>query len=153
MDFQIVRGRSQRTSPLFLRFLTPPLPPCHPRSLFADPPIKRMSLFADPPLPSFSVFFSATWAIWCSFRREFQAKLDFEMLCTLGIETKELSFFFYWKNRVFFHIQRGRPFFMTPSPPLRHLMSSFCKPPPPPHMGDVLCERPLRISAIIYHPS
>ena len=73
---------------------------------------------------------AATWAIWCSFQREFQAKLDFEILCTLGIETKELSFFFYWKNRVFFHIQRGRPFFMTPSPPTSpHVL--FLRPLPP----------------------
>ena len=36
---------------------------------------------------------AATWAIWCSFRREFQAKLDFEMLCTLGPDGLELIIF------------------------------------------------------------
>ena len=43
-----------------------------------------MTLHSVP--PRLAYFFSATWAIWCSFRREFQAKLDFEMLSTLGIE-------------------------------------------------------------------
>ena len=120
--------------------------------------IKRMSLFADPP-PRLVYLFSATWAIWCSFRREFQAKLDFEMLSTILLIW---SFFFYWKNCVFFHIQRGRPFFMTPSLPPRHLMSSFCKPPSPPHGGTSFVNSPYtplkdplflwELSSILIHP-
>ena len=51
------------------------------------------------------------------------------------------SFFFYWKNRVFFHIQRGRPFFMTPSlPTSTHVL--FFQPPPPPTWGTSFVNGP-----------
>ena len=54
-----------------------------------------------------------------------------------------MIFVFLLKKLCIFPHTEGTSLFHDPLPPLRHLMSSFCEPLPPPHMGDVLCERPL----------
>ena len=119
------KGAVHKGRPPFFWDFWPPLPPCHPRSLFADPPIKRMSLFADPP-PSFSVFFLHNMGNMVLFSKRIPSKIGF---WNAQHHIANMIFLFLLKKLCIFPHTEGTSLFHDPLPPMSPHVTFLQTPP------------------------